>query len=143
MIVLKKQVIINRLFAGGETSRKQNTDYGRIGNVKFTGYEKMMDQIKFDWGGITMRSKEAKARVKINDMLKEAGWRFFDDENGSANVSVEANVKMTRSQIDGMGENFEKSVNGYVDFLLLDENNRPFIVLEAKSEEIDPLVGKE
>ena len=90
-----------------------------------------------------MRSKEAKARVKINDMLKEAGWRFFDDENGSANVSVEANVKMTRSQIDGMGENFEKSVNGYVDFLLLDENNRPFIVLEAKSEEIDPLVGKE
>ena len=50
MIVLKKQVIINRLFAGGETSRKQNTDYGRIGNVKFRGYEKMMDQIKFDWG---------------------------------------------------------------------------------------------
>ena len=76
-------------------------------------------------------------------MLQEAGWRFFDDENGIANVSLEANVKMTRSQADEMGENFEKSVNGFVDFLLLDENNRPFIVLEAKSEEIDPLVGKE
>lgn len=90
-----------------------------------------------------MNSKEAKARLKINDILQAAGWRFFDDENGSANVSVETNVKMTRSQIDEMGENFEKSVNGFVDFLLLDENDRPFIVLEAKSEDIDPLVGKE
>ncbi len=90
-----------------------------------------------------MKSKEAKARLKINDMLQEAGWRFFDDENGTANISVEANVKMSRSQIDEMGENFEKAVNGFVDFLLLDENNRPFIVLEAKSEDLDPLVGKE
>lgn len=90
-----------------------------------------------------MKSKEAKARLKINDMLQEAGWRFFDDENGIANVSLEANVKMTRSQVDEMGKNFEKSVNGFVDFLLLDENNRPFIVLEAKSEDLDPLVGKE
>ncbi len=90
-----------------------------------------------------MNSKEAKARLKINDMLQAAGWRFFDDENGTANVSVETNVKMTRSQIDEMGDDFEKSVNGFVDFLLLDENDRPFIVLEAKSEDIDPLVGKE
>jgi len=90
-----------------------------------------------------MNSKEAKARLKINDMLQAAGWRFFDDENGTANVSVETNVKMTRSQIDEMGDDFEKSVNGFVDFLLQDENDRPFIVLEAKSEDIDPLVGKE
>jgi type I restriction enzyme R subunit len=26
-------------------------------------------------------SKEAKARIKINKLLEEAGWRFFDDEN--------------------------------------------------------------
>jgi type I restriction enzyme R subunit len=24
--------------------------------------------------------KEAKARIKINKLLEEAGWRFFDDE---------------------------------------------------------------
>jgi type I restriction enzyme R subunit len=87
--------------------------------------------------------KEAKARLKINEMLMEAGWRFFEDESGAANIVVEPNVKMTRKQIDDMGEDFEKSVNGFVDFLLLDENNRPFIVLEAKSEDKDPLVGKE
>jgi type I restriction enzyme R subunit len=25
-------------------------------------------------------SKEAKARIKINKLLEEAGWRFFDTE---------------------------------------------------------------
>lgn len=90
-----------------------------------------------------MAQKEAKARLKINKMLTEAGWRFFDSDFGSANVAVELNVKMTREQIDDMGEDFETSINGFVDFLLLDENGRPFIVLEAKSEDKDPLVGKE
>jgi type I restriction enzyme, R subunit len=28
--------------------------------------------------------KEAKARIKINNLLQEAGWRFFDDKNGNA-----------------------------------------------------------
>lgn len=90
-----------------------------------------------------MSAKEAKARIKINEMLTEAGWRFFDNQDGAANVVVEQNIKMTKKQVDDMGENFEKSANGFVDFLLLDENGRPFIVLEAKSEEKDPLVGKE
>jgi len=30
--------------------------------------------------------KEAKARLKINKLLEEARWRFFDDENGRVNV---------------------------------------------------------
>lgn len=25
---------------------------------------------------------EAHARIKINQLLQEAGWRFFDNENG-------------------------------------------------------------
>ena len=90
-----------------------------------------------------MKAKEAKARIKINKLLEAAGWRFFDDENGPANIQLEANVKITKKQIDEYGENFEKVKNGFVDFLLLDENGKPFIVLEAKSEDLDPLVGKE
>lgn len=90
-----------------------------------------------------MKAKEAKARIKINKLLEEAGWRFFDDENGTANIQLEANVKITKTQIDNYGENFEKTKNGFVDFLLLDDNGKPFIVLEAKSEDLDPLVGKE
>lgn len=90
-----------------------------------------------------MSAKEAKARIKINKLLEDAGQRFFDDENGPANIQLEANVKISKKQIDDYGENFEKVKNGFVDFLLLDEKGKPLIVLEAKSEDIDPLVGKE
>ena len=38
-------------------------------------------------------SKEAKARIKINKLLEQAGWRFFDNEKGQANISLEPNVK--------------------------------------------------
>lgn len=90
-----------------------------------------------------MSGKEAKARIKINKLLEAAGWRFFDCEEGVANIQVETNVKITKKQYDGFGADFDKTRNGFVDFLLLDENGKPFIVLEAKSEDLDPLVGKE
>lgn len=87
--------------------------------------------------------KEARARIKINDLLKNAGWRFFDDERGKANIVLENNVKLTKLSIDELGNDFEKTGKGFIDFLLLDKNNFPFVVLEAKSEDKDPLDGKE
>lgn len=87
--------------------------------------------------------KEARARIKINELLKRAGWRFFDEGNARANIALEKGVKLTEYRIDDFGEDFEKTKNGFVDFLLLDENNFPFVVLEAKSEDKDPLDGKE
>jgi len=30
--------------------------------------------------------KEAQARIKINKLLEEAGWRFFDSNEGKANI---------------------------------------------------------
>ena len=41
-----------------------------------------------------MAAKEAKARIKINKLLEDAGWRFFDDVNGPANIQLEPNVKI-------------------------------------------------
>lgn len=32
--------------------------------------------------------KEAQARIKINQLLQSAGWRFFDDAKGKANVAL-------------------------------------------------------
>lgn len=90
-----------------------------------------------------MAEKEAKARIKINKLLEEAGWRFLDDENGKANIALESNAKITISNIDAMGEDFEETKNGFIDFLLQDEKGFPLIVLEAKSEDKNPLVGKE
>jgi len=90
-----------------------------------------------------MAEKEAKARIKINKLLEEAGWRFFDNESGRANILLENNVKLTKEKLNEFGEDFEKTGNGFVDFLLLDEQGFPFIVLEAKSEDKNPLFGKE
>nr|VFJ87449.1 MAG: type I restriction enzyme, R subunit [Candidatus Kentron sp. H]VFJ89054.1 MAG: type I restriction enzyme, R subunit [Candidatus Kentron sp. H]VFJ95748.1 MAG: type I restriction enzyme, R subunit [Candidatus Kentron sp. H] len=90
-----------------------------------------------------MATKEAGARIKIDELLKEAGWRFFDDPHGRANVALERNVKLTETTIDALGKNFEKTKNGFVDFLLTDDRGFPLIVLEAKAEDKSPLVGKE
>ncbi len=90
-----------------------------------------------------MPAKEAQARIKINKLLEEAGWRLVGDGNGPANVILENNVRITQTAADEMGNDFEKVTKGYVDYLLLDEKGFPLIVLEAKSEEKNPLVGKE
>lgn len=85
-----------------------------------------------------MAQKEAKARIKINKLLEEAGWKLLDSDEGKANVLLESGLK-----INEIGDDFEKVKKGYADFLLLDENNFPIAVLEAKSEEHSPLDGKE
>ncbi|TRX35425.1 DEAD/DEAH box helicase family protein [Flavobacterium restrictum] len=90
-----------------------------------------------------MALKEAKARIKINKLLEEASWRLLDDENGQANVVLENNIKITQSFINDLGEDFDKTKNGFIDFLLLNENGFPLIVLEAKAEDKNPLIGKE
>ncbi len=86
---------------------------------------------------------EAQARIKINRLLEEAGWRFFPAGRVPASVCLEYGVTLQRTRLDELGENFEQTTHGYIDFLLLDEKGYPFIVLEAKGEEKDPLDGKE
>ncbi len=86
---------------------------------------------------------EAAARIKINSLLEKAGWRFFPKKGQPANIRLELSVNITTRQLDNMGNNFEKSEKGKADFLLLDDKGDPLIVLEAKSEDKDPLIGKE
>jgi type I restriction enzyme R subunit len=90
-----------------------------------------------------MADKEAKARIKINKLLEESGWRFFDSVKGNANILLENNVKLTKTALNDLGEDFEKTKNGFVDYLLLDNKGYPLIVLEAKKEQINPLSAKE
>lgn len=90
-----------------------------------------------------MSTKEAKARIKINKLLEDSNWRFFDDKNGKVNIVLENNAKITEKDIDAFGEDYEKTKNGFIDFLLLDDRGFPFVVLEAKKEDKNPLDGKE
>jgi len=90
-----------------------------------------------------MPDKEATARIKINKLLDAAGWRFFPEDNAPANIRLEPSVTIKATDLDALGENFEKASKGFIDFLLLNEKGFPFIVLEAKAEDKSPLVGKE
>lgn len=81
-----------------------------------------------------MSGTEAEARIKINKMLEEAGWRLCDDENGKKNVDLETATKVRRN---------EQERKGAIDYLLLDSHNFPLCVLEAKKESINPLSAKD
>jgi type I restriction enzyme, R subunit len=89
------------------------------------------------------RMKEAAARIKINKLLEAAGWRFFADGDAPANICLEPRITIKSSDLDAFGDNFEKTRKGFIDFLLLDARGFPFMVLEAKSEDKNPLIGKE
>jgi type I restriction enzyme, R subunit len=86
---------------------------------------------------------EASARIRINKLLEEAGWRFFDNGHGPANILLENHVKITQKEVDAWGNDFEKTTKGSLDFLLTDEDGKPLCVLEAKKEGLHPLVAKE
>jgi type I restriction enzyme R subunit len=87
--------------------------------------------------------KEAAARIKINKLLENSGWRFFDDGDRKANIRLEVDMKL-----GDLGDDFENSETpdkrrGAADFVLLDDAGFPLVVVEAKREEKDPLDGKE
>ena len=86
---------------------------------------------------------EATARIRINGLLEKSGWRFFPDGGKPANILLEQGTAISKSYLDGLGDDFEKTSKGFIDFLLLDSRGHPLVVLEAKSSDNNPLVGKE
>ncbi|MFZ4655125.1 MAG: hypothetical protein ACOYLM_12285 [Methylococcaceae bacterium] len=63
-----------------------------------------------------MCAKEAKDRIKINNLLEESGWRFFEHATGKSNIVLEPKVKLTKAIINALGEDFEESSNGFMTF---------------------------
>ena len=54
-------------------------------------------------------NNEAHARIKINKLLEEADWRFFDNEQGKANILLENHVKITQKEVDAWGNDLKKT----------------------------------
>lgn len=90
-----------------------------------------------------MSQKEATARIKINKLLEAAGWRFFPDGGKPANIRLEPTVTIKPGDLETLGDDFQKTKKGFIDFLLLDSKSFPLVILEAKAEDKNPLVGKE
>ena len=91
---------------------------------------------------MVLGDKEAGARILINRMLESAGWRFEDSTQGRANIKLESLVKY-----QDLGDDFEnassRGKSGQMDYLLLDKDKTPLVVLEAKRKSKQPLFGKE
>ena len=69
-----------------------------------------------------MTRKEAAARLKINKMLEESGWRLLDSEFGRANVDVETRLNPgAKLNLHESGDDFELTKGGFIDYLLLDD----------------------
>jgi type I restriction enzyme, R subunit len=79
-----------------------------------------------------MSQKEATARIKINDLLKEAGW-ILDPSDSRCNVQLDSNTSVLSISVDDFGDDFENVSKGFIDYLLLDEQGRPLVILETKS----------
>ena len=75
-------------------------------------------------------SKEAQARLKINKLLEESDWVLVESPTKKCNVRVELKTDI-------------KDGRGFADYVLLDDKGFPLVVLEAKNEDKDPLIGKE
>ncbi len=90
-----------------------------------------------------MAAKEAKARIKINELLLKAGWRFDDDQAGRANISLEHRGKKVKITNNELGGDLENAPQGFIDYLLLNDQQQPIALVEAKRERIDPLTAKE
>lgn len=88
---------------------------------------------------------EAQARITINKMLEEVGWRFAPDGPGCReNIICEHRVSRRIFAADeDLGANLEKAPDGFIDYVLLNTDQRPVAVVEAKREDIDPLAAKE
>ena len=88
-------------------------------------------------------SKEAKARIKINKLLEDAGWRFFDSDKDKSNIVLEHRTKKAKFDNSKLGEDLENAPDGFIDYLLVNDQNRPIALVEAKRENIDPLDAKQ
>ena len=83
---------------------------------------------------------EAAARITINKLLEAAGWRFFADGNISALRQALRSRHPTWTLWATTSRRLPKAISI---FCFSTPRGSPLIVLEAKSEDKNPLVGKE
>jgi len=87
---------------------------------------------------------EAQARITINKLLEEAGWRLDDSSGRPANVVCEQRTTGKKfNPKDDLGADYEKLKDGFVDYHLINDDGRAVAVVEAKREGIEPLTAKE
>jgi type I restriction enzyme R subunit len=72
-----------------------------------------------------MANKEATARIKINKLLEAADWRFFADGTKPANIRLETSATIKSSDLEALGENFEKKIQAALARVWSEDNQAP------------------
>src|SRR5829696_2908646 len=91
-----------------------------------------------------MSRREAQARIRINKMLQDAKWCFFPTADEKANIICEDRILARALPPNAnLGDDFERATGGFVDYLLLNDQDRAIGLVEAKRESIHPLDAKE
>ncbi|MBA2869447.1 DEAD/DEAH box helicase family protein [Methanococcus maripaludis] len=85
---------------------------------------------------------ESTSRIKIDRLLQEAGWRFFEDEEGPATIFTEYVIPIETAVESKNGTVLKKEYKK-ADYVLCTDNKRPIVVVEAKREGIRPLSAKD
>ena len=74
-----------------------------------------------------MSDKEATARIQINKLLGAAGWRFFQDGDATANIRLEPGVTIKSTDLDALGDDFDKTAKGAIADWLRSRNTVEFL----------------
>ena len=74
-----------------------------------------------------MSDKEATARIQINKLLGAAGWRFFQDGDAPANIRLEPGVTIKSTDLDALGDDFDKTAKGAIADWLRNRNTVEFL----------------
>jgi len=93
------------------------------------------------------KTKEADARILIDDQLRSAGWNPADKSQVLTEVLVTEGplgVNQPGAQLNALRTaDGDLAPTGRVDYVLLDQRGRPLAVIEAKKQAIQPYVAKQ
>lgn len=95
-------------------------------------------------------SKEADARILIDDLLRQALWNPADKSHVLTEVTVKDNIGLVFEEEAVYGDkvlsqNPDADIipGGRVDYVLLDKDGRPLAIIEAKRKAIHPYTAKQ
>ena len=91
-------------------------------------------------------SKEADARILIDDQLRAAGWNPADKSQVLTEVKVPNGQVVTESGTRSTvlhTADIDATPTGRADYVLLDQRGRPLAIIEAKKQAIQPYTAKQ
>ena len=83
-------------------------------------------------------SKEAKARIKINKLLEESGWRFEDSEKGKANIQLEPGIKLSELGKDFRSVIYKDSRDSWQNASIVVSTIQTFLAGDRYKKEFSP-----